>query len=156
MRWFWRIYWPMAVGLLLLVPAATYAGRIEARIAPVLVNIRVVPGSIDRSGHRLCYAWTSDKLRAVPLENVDVFLDQPRTGDRTWPEVKDRATGRAWHRQGAYPVRPDNLHQQCVDVPDDVDPADPLLLHQTLLFGGWGGWYVPVTMPDISIAGTPA
>ena len=153
--WFWRIYLPLAALAMAGVIASPFAGRVEARLAPILDNIREVPGSVHRVDGRLCYDWLSDKHRLAPLENVDVFLERPATGDRSFPEVFDANTGRPWHRGGALPVKPDNLHRQCVFLPPDVGPGDPLVLRQTLWFRGWSSmWLVPVPMPDITSPGT--
>ena len=145
LRWFWRIYVPLAITVLLAMLALPLGPSVEQRFWPVRTDQRIE--EVTRAADRMCWTWVSDKARNLVSDNMDVFLTT-RT-DRMVVAVFERDTGLPWGRSRAVGLGP---HRQsyCVLLPPNVTPADAIRLEQVAYYPGLLGlWHTSVRFPDI-------
>ena len=145
LRWFWRIYIPVAMLLLAGMVAVPLGPVIEARFWPVRTEQRIE--DVTRTADRLCWTWVSDKVRDLVSDNMDVFLTT-RT-DRMVVAVFERSTGLPWGRSRAVGLGP---HRQayCVLLPPNVRPSDFVRVEQIAYYPGLLDlWHIAVRFPDI-------
>ncbi len=145
LRWFWRIYLPLAATLMLGMVLIPLGPAIDGRYRPVRVGQRIE--NVTRAGDRLCWTWASTKVRDLVSDNMDVFLTT-RT-DRMVVAVFERDTGLPWGRSRAVGLGP---HRQdyCVLLPPNVTPSDPVRVEQVAYYPGLLGlWHIAVRFPDI-------
>lgn len=158
MRRFWGGFRVVVALVFLWMVTVAFGGRIEQALSPIIDDVRVDQAHVTRTADLACWSWYGYKNRRADVENVDVFLERPKTHDRLFPEVKDGVTGNAWHRGGSRePGGRD--HKVCVEIPkvaDPISPGEPLIVKMRLWFDGALPLYeVPITLPDVVIPGVP-
>jgi hypothetical protein len=150
LRWFWRVYIPLALLAVTFVLGAPMGSAIEARFWPVRTDQRME--DVVRSPDRLCWTWVSFKARDVVSDNMDVFMDTAT--DHLVLAVFERNTLMPWGRSRAVGIG-EHHQSYCVLMPPSVGPADPLRLSQVAFYPGFlGFWQLAVRLPDI--VSTPA
>jgi hypothetical protein len=139
-----------AMVALVICLSTLFGGRVESYLDPVIDNIQIDAATVTRDSDQICFRWTGDKHRLARLENVDVLLDRPGTGDRTFPDLINRDTGQPWHRNGARPVGEGIARDLCVKLPYDAKADERFDLNIKIWFAGWRSfWLVPVDVPTI-------
>ena len=118
---------------------------LEANLAPVEINQTIT--NVERSDRRLCWRWTSDKVRdiagewdqgviEVGSENYVLFIYE-KADLSPWRKSRDVGLG---------------LHSRdfCVDLPEYIKANTRIILHQTIFYDGWMKlWRLQGTVPDI-------
>lgn len=145
LRWFWRVYIPLAALLVLGMLAIPLGPIVEARFWPIRTDQHMT--GIVRTADRLCWTWVSEKIRNAVSDNMDVFLTTHT--DRMVVAVFERDTGMPWGRSRAVGIG----HREqayCVLLPPNVTQADPIRVEQVAYYPGLlGVWHVSVRFPDI-------
>lgn len=146
-RWFWRIYVPLAAAVLLFLVTSPFGPAIETRFWPVrgAQFVQVV----ERTDARLCWTWTFDKLRPLASDNIDVFIGTPAVPSAS-TTVFNRATGMPWGITAQAVSLGVHTMTWCVLLPPYVGPHDSVTVRQTASYPGWAGlWRLPVEFPDV-------
>lgn len=144
MRYFWRIYVPIALWVFALVP---FGGTIQEFIDPIRSEQSITNVVREESPHRLCWDWNSIKNRNVASSDIDVLVDVGH--DRYSAGVYEADTHEPWAASRAVSV---GRHKQpfCIDLRPGIKPEDSVTVHQTIAYPGWLPWYtVHVTIPDV-------
>ena len=140
-RVFWTA-WPVAMlvwtGFLL----APYA---ETNLAPVRIDQTVT--DITRSGTRMCWTWTSTKVRDLVSDDVDVYVHA--AGQRSVGYVFREADRLPWSAPGATRLGV-TLQRWCTILPPSIEGRDHVRIE-------WRAWYpavlpwsrFPLRLPDV-------
>ena len=102
LRWFWRIYIPLAVLLVIGMLAVPLGQFVEESVWPVRTDQRIE--GIVRAADRLCWTWVSVKARDRVSDNMDVFLST--ISDRMVLSIFERDTGLPWGKSRAVSLGP--------------------------------------------------
>lgn len=149
-----------AFALAWIASAATLAGLVidkggaalETALAPVRVHN--VNSDVRRYPDRICWTWSSDKLRAAFSDDVDVHLDlidrEGRVGNTFVPYLYREDTGEPWQSGLALGVGHYDL-PYCVELPRRlIGTSVRLRVRFTPQFHGWRNlWTLPIWTPDI-------
>ena len=150
-RWFWRIYLPVAALALLAVAALSLGPFIEPRFLPVRMNHS--NHDAYRTSHEVCWMWSSDKLRFAFSDNVDVQLDllgaDGRVRNTFVPFLYNVRTGQPWQSGGVLGLSHSEI-PYCIDLPRVVKPEDRIRVRFTPVCHGWLDlWPLPTPTPDM-------
>lgn len=109
-----------------------------------------------RSADRVCWVWSSDKVRNGLADNVDVFLDvltpDGHTKNTFVPTLTNMITGLPWQSANVLHVKVGDHSEvpYCVDVPSVIAPSDRVRVRFTPIYHGWQDlWDLPLRTPDI-------
>ena len=157
LRWFWRIYIPVALLALLGMPTLALGPVVESRLDPPRTsNENLHP---TRTPDRVCWVWSSDKLRMAFSDDVDVHLDVlDRAGavQRTFvPALYNALTGLPWQSGLSLSIGHHEI-PYCIDLPRTVRAESRIRIRFTPIVHGWLGlWPLPIWTPDIAAPPAP-
>ena len=150
-RWFWRIYLPLAAAVFLAMSSMALGPAIQARFFPVRIhNENRTPVRTDA---QVCWTWSSDKIRDAFSDNVDVSLDlldaEGRTRNTFVPYLYNVRTGLPWQSGNSLALGHSEI-PYCIDLPRIVKPEDRLRIRFTIIYHGLLNlWTLPMSTPDI-------
>lgn len=138
----------VACGLAWALLSGFLAGpTVEGRYFPVRTDQRVA--DVARADGRLCWTWSSLKVRPAATDDLDVFLHVGDGGERMVVAPFGAADGQPWRRAAAAPIGP-FTKRYCVAIPPHVPDGAHLRVEQTLYYRGpLGLWRVPLAVPDV-------
>lgn len=143
LRWFWRVYITATLTLV-----ALFAGPLlEQSMFPVRIEHAIT--NVVRGSDRLCWTWTSTKIREGASDNVDVFL-YAGDGRRAILYLFAEGTGRPWGPSGALPIGERQAQRWCAPIPPHVAATETIRVEQIIYYPGFLRlWTTRARLPDL-------
>ena len=154
LRWFWRIYIPIALAALTAIGLFIAGPVLEARFWPIRVSQPIE--DVHRDAGTLRFVWHSTKLRMAPSNDIDVFVSTP-SDHFPWTLANDLSPEGGppckvlapWSHGYTVDVGEHRQHY-CIELPRTVAPEDPVTVRVVAHYRGlWGLWDLPVAFPPI-------
>ncbi len=145
-----RAFWGSYIAAVTLYAGAAaalqFGPRIEASQFPVRIDQTV--HDIERDGSRLCWTWSSWKVRDLRSDDMDAYLWV--RSQRYVVAIHRAADGQPWTPAGAMPVGGPHHLRYCTTLPPSVLQSDGVRLEQVAWFPGLLGlWRLPLHLPDV-------
>lgn len=124
---------------------------VESAAAPI--RARQTVEVVERTEQRLCWRWSSVKLRPAISDNIDLFI--VAAGDRLVGAPFFRETGMPWRLSGTVGAGPQSI-VMCALLPPHLGRDAPVRIEQVIQYRGWHDlWPVLVRVPDVMWTGSP-